>query len=433
MSFFIFQIVCTIAANLDAASIKKVISESSVKSEVQSKPSKLSTKQSSPPSQEVPAIVAIEIVNGKENSSSTSKNTSKRTIESSLGYGYSNSQFGGEPPKKFMIYKYSQHDIPPLNYNQGATGHASLQNSIGYHLGSTTTHIEQQPSVEVKQPVYQAPIASQYYNPSTTLYTTFNHQGQLGGLSQQVPYQNLGHTGMVPVIILRVYTNQLVSPDTALHTNFPHSHPYSGLNNVNLQELLQHYVQNYLQTNAHVYQRLYHNLHGLQGAYAPDEYISDLPTSENYPSKHHTRVIFHSNNNGHIPEYPKASYKTAGLSSYKTAPLADYKTSQPGYVEVQTPDSQYAYTAGSHVDQPYAYVYPSQLGQGAYYQQEQEYADSQGENIAPVPPTAGQDSQNEPYNYHAHSHKQRRSKKNSSTVHSSLSTKKRELNRLKTT
>ncbi|KAF2895130.1 hypothetical protein ILUMI_11044 [Ignelater luminosus] len=426
-SFLRIPIVCTIAADLNAASIKKVISESSVKSEVPSKPLKASTKRSSSPAQSVPALVAIEIINDKENSSSTSKNTSKRTIESSLGYGYSHSPFGPEPPKKFVIYKYSQHDIPPYN----PSGHAGLQNSIGYHLGSTSTHIEQQPSLEVKQPVYQAPTASQYYNPSATLYTTFNHQGQLGGLSQHIPYQNVDHTGMVPVIILRVYSNQLVSPDTALHTNLPQSHPYSGLNNVNLQELLQNYVHNYLQTNAHAYQRLYHSL---QGAYAPDEYVSNLPTSENYPSNLHTRVIFHSNNNGHIPEYPKASYKTAGLSSYKTVPVANYKTSQPGYVEVQTPDSQYAYSAGSHQDQdqPYAYVYPSQLGQIAYYQQEQGYADSQGENIAPVPPTATQNSPDEPFNYHAHSHKQRRSKKNSGTVQSSLSTKKREL-RLKTT
>lgn len=52
------------------------------------------------------AILAIQIIDPSEK---TDGKNSKRTIESSLGYGYQNSI---HTPPKFQIYKYSQHDIP---------------------------------------------------------------------------------------------------------------------------------------------------------------------------------------------------------------------------------------------------------------------------------------------------------------------------------
>lgn len=52
------------------------------------------------------AILAIEIVDPTEK---TDGKNAKRTIESSLGYGYQNSVHS---TPKFERYKYSQHDIP---------------------------------------------------------------------------------------------------------------------------------------------------------------------------------------------------------------------------------------------------------------------------------------------------------------------------------
>lgn len=56
--------------------------------------------------QEKKAILAIEIV---DPSQKTDGKNAKRTIESSLGYGYQN----GHSQPKYQVYKYSQHDIPP--------------------------------------------------------------------------------------------------------------------------------------------------------------------------------------------------------------------------------------------------------------------------------------------------------------------------------
>lgn len=54
--------------------------------------------------QEKKAIIAIQIVDPSDKTDG--KNT-KRTIESSLGYGYQISH------PIYQLYKYSQHDIPP--------------------------------------------------------------------------------------------------------------------------------------------------------------------------------------------------------------------------------------------------------------------------------------------------------------------------------
>lgn len=69
------------------------------------------------------AIIAIEIV---DPSKKTDSKNVKRTIESSLGYGYQNNVHS-QP--KFQIYKYSQHDIPPY---QGPTNY---QNDNGKNTG----------------------------------------------------------------------------------------------------------------------------------------------------------------------------------------------------------------------------------------------------------------------------------------------------------
>ncbi|XP_044254903.1 uncharacterized protein LOC123005287 [Tribolium madens] len=135
-----------------------------------------------------PAIIAIEIVDPNENK--TSKN-SKRTIDSSLGYGY-------QAPPKFQVYKYSQHDIPP----------------------------------------YRGP--QETFKPGTTFYSSVDNQGHVGGLSSYLPQ---GHEPQVPVIILRVFPSQLADPSAVLHPNLPQTHPLAPVvNSIDVHALLMKYV-----------------------------------------------------------------------------------------------------------------------------------------------------------------------------------------------
>lgn len=210
----------------------------------------------------VPAIVAIEIVDdSKEEKGGKGGKYKKRTIESSVGYGYHPITPNHVPTKKFVIYKYSQHDIPSL-HAAGGSVQAELQKSLGYSLGSSTTQIHSQPSVQyqIPQTLYQAP-------PKTTLYTTFNSQGQVGALSPQLRYPT--GQGMVPVILLKVYANQLENSQGSLHTNLPQSSPYSGLNNIDLQSYLNDYVRQYLKNQQVTSHQVYQQPQVYQQVYQP--------------------------------------------------------------------------------------------------------------------------------------------------------------------
>lgn len=86
------------------------------------------------------AIVAIEIVDPDNKS----KN-SKRTIDSSLGYGYQ-SVFGATHQQpKYQIYKYSQQDIPPYKGQSGYFGGSKRgrqkYTQTNYQPGTKTKYI----------------------------------------------------------------------------------------------------------------------------------------------------------------------------------------------------------------------------------------------------------------------------------------------------
>lgn len=238
-----------------------------------------------------PAVIAIEIVNDTD-----SKTKGKRTIDANLGYGYktnngySYSYFGkpGQDKGKFMIYPYSQEDLP-------SGGHGSSS-------GNSITHVEIQPSkafelVSVKDenegynypkpsnglstsPSYShghhSQGASQSHNIPSTLYTTYNGH-EFSGLSGKFPtvmpnyfvdpsqllktpeYQSVGLTNdhlrlppsqsvtdhrVVPVLVLRVPSSSLKNPTAELFANLPSNYPLSRyLNNVNLQELVNQYFK----------------------------------------------------------------------------------------------------------------------------------------------------------------------------------------------
>ncbi|XP_050295272.1 uncharacterized protein LOC126735355 [Anthonomus grandis grandis] len=194
-----------------------------------------SSKETSDVSSEKPppAIIAIEIVDPNENS--TSAKNSKRTIDSALGYGYNTYDTSKQ---RYEIYKYSQHDIPPY---KGSTSTAfkppskqfspvNVQQSIQYSLPTITQHIPNMQSI---------------LSPGTTLYSSLNSQGHVGGLTSslsKVSGIDEQNGSPVPVIVLRIYPDQL--KDSTIQANLPDSHPFAkSVNSINIQSLLSHYIK----------------------------------------------------------------------------------------------------------------------------------------------------------------------------------------------
>lgn len=126
--------------NISCGSIKKKTTEESAPSEDISnltddiQDEEIVNKKRSPP-----AIVAIEIVDEEDNSTDARPHT-KRTIESNLGYGFQGGFYN--TMKKYMIYPYSQKDIPPaavsssVRYGQVPEPGIQVQKAITYNLGT---------------------------------------------------------------------------------------------------------------------------------------------------------------------------------------------------------------------------------------------------------------------------------------------------------
>lgn len=382
------------------------------------------------------AIIAIEVVDPSENTTKEGKGR-KRTIESALGYGYNGGYqnfFDVKPkPPKYEVYKYSQQDIPAYkgsvkhvpvetypdtyqNYNShahgssehagptGATSYSQheshgggspdapnyeIQKSVQYDLGSTA------PAYEQRAPKKGANL-QQYYQNGATLFSSLDHNGQLSSLSSQVPSN---HGPMVPVIILRVYTNQL--GQNALHANIPQGHPYANLNSVDLQSLLAGYVQN----NPHQQGAQQYYDPGPQTSHSPQveqEYYQPAPqgpthahysnqpqtqshshhqhqhqhhdtgllTNENYPDDAHTKVIF---------KKPATGGKT---KSKHSRPPQKFKITIPEntYSKVEVQEHTYGgpHDGGQYVQQHVQYAQPQvaqQYEQQYYYQQQPEQYD----------------------------------------------------------
>lgn len=248
-----------------------------------------------------PAILAIEIVDSNNEDASSSKNkNAKRTIETSVGYGFQH-MYAAEEPPKFEIYKYSQNDIPPYKpdtnklYSKGG-GSVEILKAKTYHLGS---------SVVTQGPEYLPPSFSQpsshaipHTQTGTTLYSTVDKNGKVGDLSLQVPYQDVPQSGngYVPVILLRVYTNQLTNP-SAFYPNLPQTHPFSHLNSINLQTLLgglslNNYVSSYTAQPQDYHQTIQHQEY--RQAVQPEEYHQTVQAQAHrqtvQPQVHHQSV-----------------------------------------------------------------------------------------------------------------------------------------------
>lgn len=261
----------------------------------ESKPNVTQTAILNNPKLPFPAVIAIEIVND-----TNSKYKGKRTIDANLGYGYktnngySYSYFGkaAEDKGRFMIYPYSQEDIPPVSHQHGAT-EVEITPSKAFELVTVNDDKEgynyPKPSTEYKTDYNNvkglvSPPPSYDYSSTqglshsfvpSTLYTTYNGHG-FSSLSGQFPkvmqnyfvdpsqllktpeYQNVGLTNdhlrvhgstiadqrVVPVLVLRIPSSSLKNPTAELFANLPSNYPLSSyLNNVNLQDLVNQYFK----------------------------------------------------------------------------------------------------------------------------------------------------------------------------------------------
>lgn len=363
-----------------------------------------------------PAVIAIEIVNDTD-----SKSKGKRTIDANLGYGYrtnngySYTYFGksNQDKGKFMIYPYSQEDIPAANINQGSTyssysnnkysnSHASsveIQPSQAYELvpvkNEEPSYTYNKPSIEFKTDYEKALEASSQShtsnNAAQTLYTTYNGQ-EFSGLSGQFPsvmpnyfvdasqllknpyYQNAGLTQdhlrtqssylnqnqrIVPVLVLRVPSSYLKNPTAELYPNLPQNYPLSQhLNSVNLQEL----VNQYFKKNGYPFapQIMYNQNSNVQSESVPQHY-----------SNPYVR-----------PTYTQADYSGVQYSAVKPV-MARYPTTsnQQKYL-VQQPQSLYQRPAEQQYEYEYKYVPQTEVKMQAYYIQPQYQHESQTGAVA---------------------------------------------------
>ncbi|CAH0400027.1 unnamed protein product [Chilo suppressalis] len=347
-----------------------------------------------------PAVIAIEIVNDTDTSTK-----GKRTIDANLGYGYRTNNgytytyFGKQPQEKgkFMIYPYSQEDIPPSRptpynsgYSQSGTytadsSNVEIQPSRAYEL------VEEQNSYQKSKPNYEnirglvsppPPYAGTTHSSHPTFYTTYNGQ-EFSGLSGQFPmvmsnylvepsqllknpqYQSAGlnqeylrshgsqlEQRVVPVLVLRVPSSYLMKPTAELYSG-TNNYPVSNyLKNVNLQEI----VNNYFKKIGYSFApqvMTYQNSIASEHVSAPNA----MP-AQNYASPYV------------IPSYTQAD--TSGVQYSAVQPvMAKYPTSyspQQYYASMtqtlyQQPEQQYEYS--------YQYVPQSQGQAQSYYVQPQ--------------------------------------------------------------
>ncbi|XP_068630956.1 uncharacterized protein [Battus philenor] len=350
----------------------------------------------------LPAVIAIEIVNDTD-----SKSKDKRTIDANLGYGYRTNEgykytYFGKPTQekgKFVIYPYSQVDVPS-QYNENNEGYS--KQSSGKKTESTSVEI--QPSqafelVSVKDDQYDD--SSKTFEPTqsytkdtskmrpSTLYTTYNGEG-LSGLSGQFPslmsnyfvepkqllqnpqYQNIGLTSdhlskngldqnrpVVPVLVLRVPSSYLKNPTAELYANLPNNYPHSNyLNNVNLQDLVnQYFTKNGYDSAPRV--MTYHN------SVMPSSSLT--PTSSSYNSEPQQY------SNPHVqPSYTQSDFSGVQYSAVKPV-MAKYPSGSNSqkYLSSQIQSQYRRPTQEPKYEYRYQYVPQSASHTQAYHQQSQ--------------------------------------------------------------
>ncbi|XP_046968202.1 myb-like protein Q [Vanessa cardui] len=383
-----------------------------------------SSSQHKPP---FPAVIAIEIVNDTD-----SKSKGKRTIDANLGYGYktnngySYTYFGksNQDKGKFMIYPYSQEDIP-ANQNSQDSKYSSLSNS---KYSSSSTNVEIQPSQAYELvPLNDEPTSYEYKKPAVefkdnyekslenpsvgyssgkaaqTLYTTYNGQ-EFSGLSGQFPtvmpnyfinptqllnnphYQNAGLTqdhlrtqnsylnqnkGIVPVLVLRVPSSYLKNPTAELYPDLPKNYPLSQhLNSVNLQELVnQYFKKNGFSSAPQImsYQSQSVSQPETRQQHYSNPYVKPTYTQADYSGIQYSAV------KPVMARYPLTYNQQKYLVSQPQS-LYQSSVSQQHYQRQQQPQQQYEYE--------YRYVPQTEVKMRSYYIQPQYQQNSQSGSIS---------------------------------------------------
>uniref|UniRef100_A0A2H1WS31 SFRICE_017112 n=1 Tax=Spodoptera frugiperda TaxID=7108 RepID=A0A2H1WS31_SPOFR len=380
-----------------------------------------------------PAVIAIEIVNDTD-----TKSKGKRTIDANLGYGYKTNNgytysYFGKPAQekgKFMIYPYSQEDIPPNNVQSTSINHYD-------HSGKIKTSVEIQPSqafelVQVKdeKPAYHydkpaiefttpapQPVSyssadhssNSYSSHPSTLYTTYNGE-QFSGLSGQFPtvmpdylvdpsqliknpeFQSVGltqdhlHTPgshleqkVVPVLVLRIPSSSLTNPTAELYANLPQNYPLSNyLNHLNLQELVNQYFKKAGYKFAP--QVMAYPSHGLesQGAEGYSQQGGEAPSSQYEPQNYAHPYVQPTYTQAHLSDGVQYSAVQPVMARYPSSYVRQhYMTMPKGYSIYKQPslpqnyEYQYQYVPQSAVSSQ-SYYMPS-----SHYQQETEHGSSQ--------------------------------------------------------
>ncbi|XP_059061673.1 uncharacterized protein LOC131854570 [Achroia grisella] len=353
-----------------------------------------------------PAVIAIEIVNDTD---TDTQSKGKRTIDANLGYGYkTNNGYSytylgksGQEKGKFMIYPYSQEDIPPPNprdyQSQNLPANVEIQPSRAFEL------VEQQSYQQAKQssdprtnydtikglvsppPAYSAPDPIQTSTPTTTLYTTYNGQG-LSDLSGKFPvvmpnyfidssqllkypqYQSAGITQdhlraqgapvqqrVVPVLVLRIPSSYLKNPTAELYPNLPQNYPLSQyLNHVNLQEVVNNYFKK-IGYSVAPQVSTYQNTHVPETLPVP----VSTPVTNYEPQTYATPYV--------QPSYTQADVSGVQYSAVKPV-MARYPQTymRPHYY---IPPPQFTYQQPAHS----AYQQPIYVAQPVYQQPAQQY------------------------------------------------------------
>lgn len=370
-----------------------------------------------------PAVIAIEIVNDTDSNGKGKK----RTIDANLGYGYRTNNgytytyFGKQPQEKgkFMVYPYSQEDIPPahptsytpdVSHGKYTTSspNVEIQPSRAYELvdvkdeqdsyhynkpssGSNTNYHDIKGLVSPPPPYETHQETSSPQTHPSTLYTTYNGH-DFSALSGKFPkvmsnylvepsqllknpqYQSAGlsqdyiqsHHGsqldqrVVPVLVLRIPSSYLRKPTAELYSNLPNNYPVSDyLKNVNLQDVVNNYFKKIgysFAPQVMTYQS------SILSEPASTPAVAQMAHYE--PQHYATPYVQH-------PSYTQADYSGVQYSGVQPV-MAKYPSTytQPQYYMTHTqslyqqPEQQYEYQ--------YQYVPQSEADQGqSYYTQPQ--------------------------------------------------------------
>ncbi|XP_044730438.1 probable serine/threonine-protein kinase mps1 isoform X2 [Chrysoperla carnea] len=317
------------------------------------------------------AIIAIQIINSTaaEGESKPSGSNKKRTIEASLGYGgyqgnnfYYKTQDGKKQQQQQQTQNYyypqQKQQYQPHYMTQYPSGNSGYQQSKQEH---------------------------------TTLFSTIN-QGQISGLSPNIPAQFVqypvtphGSTQQlqIPVIVLRVYSDQL-SHSNEIYPNLPASNPYASLiNMINLQQLLNGYMQENIAYSAPQSHQVPQIPQASQQYLASPQYEEqqqqqyELPIAENYPKSTHTQVVIKPKKQYYkSPKAMGVSVTTPTGFSYKALPSQNQQQHAQYVYTNEAATQQYLAGAQQYVAQGNQYSVPV-VGAPNYYEHSQQAYESQ--------------------------------------------------------